>query len=131
MLNLDQIVENYAKEIGGKVIPYTDNTSVLVVPTFEGRFQKVIGHTRYGKKYKLLEFNSKVCPYSEDLSLAELLEDASTYCFTRLILKEGYLEVAAAIVVEHANEYLIRDLIYEVATRSDILEMKITGKDEH
>lgn len=131
MLNLDQIVENYAKEIGGKVIPYTDNKSVIIVPTFEGRFQKVIGWTRYGKKYKLLEFNSKVCPYSDELSLAELLENASTYCFTRLILKDNYLEVAAAIVVEHANESLIKDLIYEVATRADLLEMKLVGEDYH
>lgn len=130
-MNLDRIVENYAQEINGQVIHYTDKQSVIVIPLNNGRFQNVFGLVRYGKKYKILEFDSRVCDFSDDINLSSLLENAQNFCFSRLIKKDGYLEVAAAVVVKHSNENIIKDIIYEVATRADLLENYLTGKDIH
>lgn len=130
MLNLDQILDDYSNKVGGKVIPYTDDKSVIVIPTKHGRYQQVIGWSKKTKDYKFLEFDSKVCKYSPEVDLRPLLEEAATrYVFARLIIKDGYLQVASSVVVEHATPELITDMVKEVAEEADDLEFRITGKD--
>ncbi len=132
-LNLDKILEDFANEIGGKVIPYTDSQSIIIMPTSHGRFQRVLGYTRISKsqKVKFLEFDSKVCSYTDTIEMKKYLEEASNHTFCRLIIKDGYLQVASSVIVEHATADLIKDMVKEVSEIADDLEFQITGKDEN
>ena len=132
-LNLDKILEQYANEIGGKVIPYTDSQSIIIMPTKHGRFQRVLGWTRISKSrgIKFLEFDSKVCEFNGTIDMKKHLEDAGHFTFSRLIIKEGFLQVASSVIVEHATAELIRDMVKEVAEEADDLEFQITGQDVH
>jgi hypothetical protein len=131
MIDLDKVLDEYANKVGGKVIPYTDSQSVLTIPTSKGRFQSVIGWSKMMKDYKFLEFDSKVCKYDSSLDLKKVLEESSHYTFARLVIKDEYLQVAAAVIVEHATEDLIYDMVREVAETADDLEDRITGRDEN
>lgn len=132
-LNLDKILEDYANEVGGKIIPYTDSQSIIIMPTSHGRFQRVLGYSRISKskKVKFLEFDSKVCEFSDSIEIKKYLEEASSHTFSRLIIKDGFLQVASSVIVEHATADLIRDMVKEVSEVADDLEFQITGKDEH
>jgi hypothetical protein len=132
-LNLDKILEKYSNEVGGKVIPYTDNQSIIIMPTKHGRFQRVLGWSRISKSrhIKFLEFDSKVCEYNGSIDMKKYLEEAASFTFSRLIIKEGFLQVASSVIVEHATEDLIRDMVKEVAEVADDLEFQITGQDVH
>ena len=79
VLNLDKILEQYANEIGGKVIPYTDSQSIIIMPTKHGRFQRVLGWSRISKsqKVKFLEFDSKVCEYNDSIDMKKYLSEAA------------------------------------------------------
>lgn len=132
-LNLDKILEDFANEVGGKVIPYTDSQSIIIMPTSHGRFQRVLGYTRIAKsqKVKFLEFDSKVCQFSESIDMKKYLEEAAHHTFCRIIIKDNYLQIASSVVVEHATADLIRDMVKEVSEVADDLEFQITGKDEN
>ncbi|MDX2195564.1 MAG: hypothetical protein NW207_04020 [Cytophagales bacterium] len=132
-LNLDKILENYANQIGGKVIPYTDSQSIIIMPTKHERFQRVLGWSRVSSKtkHKFLEFDSKVCEMNDSIDIKKHLEDASKFTFSRLIVKEGFLQVASSVIVDHATEDLIKDMVKEVADIADDLEFQITGQDIH
>ena len=130
-LNLDKILEDYANEVGGKVIPYTDNQSIIIIPTKHGRFQRVLGWSRITNKHKFLEFDSKVCEFNSTIDMKKYLEQAAAFTFCRIIIKEGFLQVASSVIVEDATVELIRDMVKEVAEIADDLEYKITGEDIH
>lgn len=132
-LNLDKILEDYANEVGGKIIPYTDSQSIIIMPTSHGRFQRVLGWSRISKskKVKFLEFDSKVCEFNDSIDMKKYLGEAAHFNFCRLIIKEGFLQVASSVIVEHATDDLIRDMVREVSEIADDLEFQITGKDEH
>jgi hypothetical protein len=130
-LNLDKILEDYASEVGGKIIQYTENQSIIIMPTKHGRFQRVIGWTRTSNKHKFLEFDSKVCEFSDTIDLQNCLKEAAKFTFSRLIIKEGFLQIASSVIVEHANTAIIRDMIKEVAEVADELEFVLTGADVH
>jgi hypothetical protein len=131
MLNLDKILEDYAKEINAQVIPYTDNKSAISFPTGGVRFQQVIGWSKQTEHHKLVEFHTKVCKFTNELNFEKLLEDAASYTFARVIVKDGYLQVATAAIVDHATPELIKDLVKEAALVADKLEMMLTGQDVH
>jgi hypothetical protein len=129
-MNLDKILEDYANEINGQVIPYDDDHSVIVVPVKNGRFQRVVGWVVRTGKYKYLEFNSKVCDFNYQIDLKHLLELSNKYIFSRIVIKDGYIQVASSIVVEHATEQLIKDMIIEVAQIADNLEQLLSIGDQ-
>ena len=131
MLNLDKILEEYANKVGGKVIPYTNTQSVIVLPTKHDRFQKVFAYSNQTQVYKFVEFYSKVTEYNADIDLKPLMEEASQFTFSRIMIKNNDINVAAAVVVDHATEDIIKDMVREVADVADDLEFKITGKDEN
>lgn len=130
-MNLDKILDDYAKEINAQVIPYTDNKSAISFPISGVRFQQVIGWSKQTDQHKLVEFHSKVCKFEKSMNFEKLLSDAASYTFARLIVKDDYLQVATAAVVDHATPELIKDLVKEAAIVADRLELMLTGQDVH
>lgn len=130
-INLDKVLEDYSNEVGGKVIPYTDNQSIVIMPTKHGRFQRVLAWTRTTGKHKFLEFDSKVCEWTDGIDMKKYLTEASSFTFSRLIIKEGFLQVASSVFVDEATIDLIKDMVREVAEIADDLELQITGEDVH
>jgi hypothetical protein len=131
MLNLDKILEDYSNEVGGKVIPYTDTQSVIVLPTKHGRFQQVKAWSNQTQTYKFLEFYSKVCDLKPEMDLKSLLETASTFVFARIMVKQNQIFVASSVVVDHATPDIIKDMVREVADVADDMEWQLTGQDEN
>jgi hypothetical protein len=128
-INLDKILNDYANEVGGKIIPYTDSQSIIIMPTKHGRFQRVLGWTRISKNHKFLEFDSKVTEYTPNIDFQKYLSEAANFTFCRLIVKEGFLQVASSVFVDEATPELIKDMVREVAEIADDLENQITGED--
>ncbi|MFN0049239.1 MAG: hypothetical protein ACKVOU_08965 [Cytophagales bacterium] len=129
ILNVDKLLEDYANEIGGKVITYTDNQYILMLPTKHGRYQKVLAWTRKTGKHSFLEFDSKVCEFTSEIDMQKYLTEAANFTFCRIIIKEGYLQVASSVFVDEATAELIKDMVREVAEVADDLEFQITGQD--
>jgi len=131
VLNLDKLLEDYANEIGGKVIPYTDNQSIVIMPTKHGRFQRVLAWTRKAGKHSFLEFDSKVSEFNSTIDMQKCLTEAAGFTFCRIIIKEGFLQVASSVFLDEATAELVKDMVREVAEVADDLEYQITGQDVH
>jgi hypothetical protein len=58
-----------------------------------------------------------------------MLELNQELFYSKVIIHEGYLKVAAAALYDHCTEELIRDMILEVAKVADDLEHQLTGAD--
>ncbi len=79
----------------------------------------------------MLEFMSKICKLEDykDISLTELLELNNGLCYSKILLKDGYVEVGASTKYELCTYDQVRYMIFEVARVADELENRFTGKD--
>ena len=132
MDNLSESMKKIAEEIGGQHSEYDKNKSVIIVPLEDSRFQTVLGTLKKDEKFKNLEgieFTSKICEYTPELNLKELLEESSKYCFSRFVLINDYLILEASTLVYSATEALLKEMILEVGVVADTWENKLTGLD--
>jgi len=132
-LNFNEFMENFAAEVGGQYSEYDDNRSVIVIPIEGNRFQSVFGIKKYSERYQKvgLEFASKVCPFTDDIDLGELLKENARFCYAKFILEDGFIKVESNLFLDHINEALVKELIIEVANVADEWEYRLTGQDVH
>jgi len=131
-MDLSQSMKRIAEEIDGQHSAYDINKSVVIVPLKESRFQSVIVTIEKSEKFNNLEgvvFTSKVCEYSQDLNLKELLEENGRLCYSKFVLDEYYLKVEASTLVYSANDALLKEIVLEVGQVADDWENKLTGLD--
>jgi hypothetical protein len=62
---------------------------------------------------------SKVCELHDGINHRAMLELNQELFYSKVIIHEGYLKVAAAALFEHCTEDLIKDMILEVAKVAD------------
>lgn len=120
-----------ADEIGGQFSEYDSSKSVIIVPLQDNRFQAVLGNVKYNEKFNKtgVEFSSKVCKYSEDIDLKEMLVENSKTCYAKFVISEGFLKVEGAAFLENINENGLKEILIEVANKADEWELKLTGLD--
>ena len=124
-------MEKYALEIGGQFSEYDKFKSVIIVPLNDNRFQAVLGVVKHNEKFDKtgVELSSKVCAFSEDFDLKEMLEENARTCYAKLVIVDDYIKVEGSTFLNNIKEEGIKEIIQEVATVADEWEYKLTGRD--
>jgi hypothetical protein len=132
-MDIMNYVQQYAEQIGGQYTDYDHTKSVVVVPINGSRFQTVLAITQTsavsGRNQAL--FTSKVCEYTNNLDLKNLLEQNANFDYSKFVLEEGFLKVEASCLAGSVSQEQIKEMIQEVAQLADHYELKLTGKDIH
>lgn len=127
------LVERYAEQIGGQFTDYDHTKSVIVVPIGTSRFQTVLANTQTspvsGREQAL--FTSKICEFTTNLDLKNLLEQNANFDYCKFIIEDGFLKIEASSLVETVSEEQVKEMIQEVAQLADHFELKLTGRDIH
>jgi len=129
--NFNKFMEEYALEIGGQFSEYDKFKSVIIVPLSDNRFQAVLGMVKVNEKYDKMgiEFSSKVCPFSSEFDLKEMLEENAKTCYAKLVIVDDYIKVEGSTFIDNANDQGLKEIIQEVANVADEWEFRLTGKD--
>jgi hypothetical protein len=126
-------VQQYADQIGGQFTDYDHSRSVIVVPINGSRFQTVLASTQKspvsGRDQAI--FASKVCEFTSNLDLKNLLEQNANFDYSKFVLEDGYLKVEASCLASSVSPDQVKEMIQEVAQLADHYEFKLTGKDIH
>jgi hypothetical protein len=132
-MHFNQFMENFAREINGQFSEYNKTKSVIIVPLDANRFQAVLGIIGYSERYKreLIEFSSKVCEYSSEINLKDLLEQNTEFCHAKFVIVNEAIKVEASAFLDNISEELLKEIVQEVATAADEWEHKLTGLDVH
>lgn len=133
MINVLNLARQYAEETGGQFTDYDHTKAVIVVPLPEGRFQTILAIARTGTTSgkELAIFSSKVCELDSGINLRELLEQNLNFDYCKFIIEDNFVKVEASCVSSSANEEQVKEMIMEVATIADQMELKFTGLDVH
>lgn len=132
-MDLNSFMQSYADEIGGSYSEYDSKTSIIIVPLPDERYQTVLGTVKFNERYQrhLIEFSSKVCKYSTDIDLKELMMENTNLNHAKFAISEDHIQVEDSCFVETATEGLVKEIIQEVANVADEYEFKLTGVDVH
>ncbi|MBL7846087.1 MAG: hypothetical protein JNL40_01370 [Cyclobacteriaceae bacterium] len=132
-MDLTKFMKQYADEIRGQYIEYTQNLSVIIMPVSGNRFQTVMGNIKQSSLYNrpVIIFTSKVCPMNDSIDFKMLLEQTAYFNYCRFTIAENYLQVEAVSSLAGVNEQDIKEMLQEVANIADQFEMKIAGSDIH
>jgi hypothetical protein len=132
-MNIMNYVQQYAEQIGGQYTDYDHSKSVVVVPITGSRFQTVLAITQTsavsGRDQAL--FSSKVCEFTNNLDLKNLMEQNANFDYSKFVLEGGFLKVEASCLASSVSQDQIKEMIQEVAQLADHYELKLTGKDIH
>jgi len=128
-MNLSVTMEKIAEEIDGKFLEYSAENTIITVPVGRYRYQNVTGYLIKRNNVKVVEFMSRICELSTTIDHKAMLELNQELFYSKVVIHEGYLKVAAAALFEHCTEELIKDMILEVAKVADELEHELVGAD--
>ena len=132
MVNIMNFARQYAEEVGGQFTDYDHTKAVVVVPLPDGRFQTVLAISRKNASGKeRAVFTSKICEVDSSIDLKELLEENLNFDYCKFIIEDGYLKIEASIIADLASEEQVREMIMEVSSLADQLELRFTGQDVH
>lgn len=132
-MNFNAFMEGYALEIGGQFQEYDSNRSVIIFPLKDNRFQAVKGVMKYSERYRRtgIEFSSKVCDFTDEINLEELLRENGQFCHAHFVIEDGFIKIEASAFSDNLTDNLLKEIITEVAHTADEWEYKITGQDIH
>jgi hypothetical protein len=127
----NEFMVRLADEIGGQYSEYDSSKSVIIVPLQDNRFQAVLGVVKYNDKFNktAIEFSSKVCKFTEDIDVKELLLENAKTIYARFVIADGYLKVEGSAYLENINENGLKEILIEIANKADEWELKLTGLD--
>ncbi len=128
-MNLTATMEKLALEIDGRFVEYSYENTIITVPLNRDRSQSVTGYMIDRPQGTMLEFMSTVCTLRPEIDHRAMLELNQELFYSKVVIHEGFLKVAAAALYDHCTEDLVRDMIMEVAYVADDLEMRIIGYD--
>jgi hypothetical protein len=126
---LNELMEKLSGEIDGQYSEYDVNKSIVIVPLQKNRFQAVFGSERRENGNILYQFTSKICLYSPQIDLKELLKNNLNYYYARFYIDDDFVRMAATIAMKEMNVEILKEIIMEVANAADEWEHKLTGLD--
>jgi hypothetical protein len=115
MKNLDQILEDYANKAGGRAVQYTDEMSFILLPTVTGELQKVVGFQEEVDGQLYYRFEAQICPFSQDVNLMMLLDEAYSHFFGKIIVRDGHFQIAARTISTRTDANIVIAMVKEVA----------------
>ena len=110
-MNLSATMENLANEIDGKFLEYSTENTIITVPVSRHRYQNVTGYLLNRNNTRVVEFMSRVCELHDDIDHKAMLELNQELFYSKVVIHEGYLKVAAAALLDHCTEDLIKDMV--------------------
>lgn len=133
-MNLVNFMQSLAEELQGRFSEYDENTSVIIIPLKDGRFQTVQGRVNSfeDQDTKTLSFISKVCPYYHQMDLVDFMEENKKMVFSKFTVDNNFVKIEASVFLEfvsEANKDFLKEAIQEVAEIADKWEHKLTGLD--
>lgn len=133
-MDLVNFMQNLAEELQGNFSEYSENTSVIIVPLKDGRFQTVQGkvHSFDDQDTKTISFTSKVCPFYHQMDLVDFMAENRNMVFSKFTVDDSFVKVEASVFVEFVSEQnkdFLKNAIREVAEIADKWEHKLTGLD--
>ncbi|MFN3315929.1 MAG: hypothetical protein ACK40K_03890, partial [Raineya sp.] len=51
--------------------------------------------------------------------------------YSKIVIFDDYIQLAAEVLIEHINEVILKDIVEEVGHTADRIEFELTGKDVH
>ena len=112
-----------AVAIDGRFVEYSNDTTILLVPVEEDGCQAVVSQVVNKNGQHLYEFSSKageLTPGKESHQVILKLNQELFY--SKVIIQDWHLKVAAETLASSCTEQLIRDVVIEVATVAYHLE---------
>lgn len=128
-MNLSIVMQKLSDEIDGRFLEYSAENTIITVPVSRSRYQNVTGYLINRNGIKVVEFMSRVCELNEEIDHKAMLVLNQELFYSKVVIHEGYLKVAAAALFEHTTEDLIKDMVMEVAKVADDLEHQLVGAD--
>lgn len=133
-MDLVNFMQNLAEELQGNFSEYSENTSVIIVPLKDGRFQTVQGKVQSfdDQDTKTISFTSKVCPFYHQMDLVDFMAENRNMVFSKFTVDDSFVKVEASVFIEFVSEQnkdFLKNAIREVAEIADKWEHKLTGLD--
>jgi hypothetical protein len=129
-MDVSKSIESIADAMGGSFTEYSTENLIITVPVKGDRFQAVTTYQLVHDGKKVLELASRVCDADQpDVNYRHLLELNQELTYSKIVIFDGFIQLAAEVVVEHITEDILKDIIAELATTADRIENEITGKD--
>ena len=97
-MDIMNLVQQYAEQIGGQFTDYDHSKSVIVVPIDGTRYQTVLATKQKspvsGKDQAI--FSSKICEFKNALNAEDLLKQNGMFDYSKFVVQDGFLKVEAA-----------------------------------
>lgn len=131
-MDIAKALQKIADELGGSFTEYSDNNLIVTVPTNDGRFQGITTYILEHDGKKVLEIASRVCEADlPGVDYRQLLVMNQELTYSKIVIFDDYIQLAAEVLVEHINEVILKDIVDEVGHTADKIEFELTGKDVH
>jgi hypothetical protein len=102
--------------INGRFVEYTNDKSIILVPTEGNNFQVVVSQLIEKNGATLIELFSKVGELSADRDNHQvILTINQELLHSRIVIKDCQLIVTAEILLQNCTEQLLREVILEVS----------------
>ncbi len=132
VMDIAKTLQKIADELGGSFTEYSDNNLIITVPTNDGRFQGITTYIIEHEGKKVLEVASRVCDENyEGVDYKKLLKMNQELTYSKIVIFDGFIQLAAEVLVEHINEVILKDIVEEIGRTADKIEFELTGKDVH
>lgn len=130
---LERTIRSITEELNGSCLDYSENNIIATLPLEEGRYQNIVTYLiEKDNGLRTIEFASKVCDANTPgIDFRRCLTINSELIYSKMIIQDDYIQLAASLFVEHATRDIIRDIILEIAQRADDLEKEFVGVDIH
>ena len=133
-MNLQMYMQSLADGLDGSFSEYDENTSVVVVPLPDGRYQSVKGtlKTLDDNYTRVVTFSSYVCSFHDNLDFKNFLSENQNLRYSKFTIDEEFVQVEASVFAEFLtedNRDFLKKMIHEIANQADNWEHKLTGLD--
>lgn len=130
---LEKTIRSITEELNGNTLDYSDNNIIATIPLSDGRYQNITTYLLENDNGgKTIEFASRVCDADmPGIDYRHCLEVNRDLVYSKVIIQDGYIQLAASVLMEHATRDIIKDIILEIAQKADALELELTGADVH
>lgn len=131
-MDIAKTLQKIAEELGGSFTEYSENNLIITLPTSEGRFQGITTYILEHDSKKVLEIASRVCDENQEgIDYKKLLKMNQDLTYSKIVIFDGYIQLAAEVLLEHVNEVILKDIVEEIGYTADKIELEVTGKDVH
>lgn len=118
-------MQTAAEIIDGTYSEYDEQTSVVIVPVDDHRFQTIFAHDEGEDGIK---FNTKACEITEEIPYKELLLENASMKFGRIEIENNTIFVTGR-ALRGSDAKGISKMLEEVGKVADKWEFKLTGLD--